>query len=235
MGKKTMTNDAAKDALKMLAASEARDGTVVEFWNTAHETNEGYWLSGYTGPDIWHRLEVEERVVPGAVVLNIGVGVGSCTRALVERGCVVHALDISSIALQRVEAVAIPWLASEIIRLPQNTFDLALSHLVAQHMPDDDLHAQLYAVVRALRDKGVFAMQFLKPIDKRQEAIVTIDQPRSSQKGGSIFRTPEKVEQMVKAAGGTVLRSVAKESSIEQQWAWHVMHVGRASSANTGL
>jgi hypothetical protein len=141
-----------------------------------------------------------------------------------ERGCKVHALDISPLALKRVEDVATAWAASELDKLPSDTFDVAISHLVAQHMLDSDLSAQLVAVIRSLKQDGVFAMQFMKPA---QEVQGKTPQTRGSAKGGGVFRTPEMIERMVRAAGGRVVRSVPKEQSQENRWAWQVVHIKR--------
>src|SRR5271166_3607482 len=47
-----------------------RPETVRDFWNRAHGTDRTLWLTGSPGPEVWHRLGVEERVRRGAVVLN---------------------------------------------------------------------------------------------------------------------------------------------------------------------
>src|ERR1700760_1828233 len=101
-----------------LAAEIGRPETVSQFWDRAHGGEDPYWLSGFSGPDIWRRLDVSGRIRRGAVVLNIGVGLGHCTRALAEAGCVVHALDISPIALERVRNIATGWLSTDLDRIP---------------------------------------------------------------------------------------------------------------------
>jgi SAM-dependent methyltransferase len=211
-------------AREEIFSSESKNEELRDWWETAHSQNKTLWLSGYPGPEIWNRLEVEERLVPGATVLEIGVGLGYCTRALFDRGCEVHTLDISAAALDRVKEFATTWIASELDRLPEDKFDVAISHLVAQHMFDHDLETQIRAVVRALRRNGVFAMQFSKPVGDEQIAHIP---GRADAKGGSVWRTPERLEAIVNAAGGKVVRSVPKESSQERQWAWHVAHIMR--------
>jgi SAM-dependent methyltransferase len=201
--------------------------SIDEFWNAAHRDTEVKWLSGYPGPEIWERLEVTDRIVPGAIVLNIGVGTGRCTRDLHAQGCIVHALDISPEATAKVEDItAATYLASALDRLPANTFDVALSHLVAQHNLDEPLLAQMRAVIRSLKPSGIFAMQFSKPVGNQ----ILIAPNTESAMGGSVWRTPEKVHRMIEASGGRAARSVPKEFSDEKAWAWHVVHVAKAEA-----
>jgi hypothetical protein len=75
-----------------------------------------------------------------------------------------------------------------------------------------------------LRKNGVFAMQFSKPVGAEQIAHVPT---RMDAKGGSVWRTPERMGELVAAAGGRVVRSVPRESSHEAAWAWHVVHIVR--------
>src|SRR6185436_575611 len=125
-----------------------------------------FWLTGSRAEGVWYPLAIQSRLRRGTVVLNIGVGLGHCTRALVRRGCIVHALDIAPAALAKVERiVAKTWLADNLSALPPKTFDVAISHLVAQHMSDEQLSAQLNAVVASLKPDGVFALQFGTALD----------------------------------------------------------------------
>jgi hypothetical protein len=73
---------------EQLASELSRSETLSQFWDRAHQAEHPYWLSGSAGSDIWRRLAVTDLVRNGATVLNIGVGLGHCTRALVPR--VVH-------------------------------------------------------------------------------------------------------------------------------------------------
>lgn len=188
-----------------------RDETVPEFWDRAHRNNTERWLSGYSGAEIWQRLDVTDRIRHGAVVLNVGVGLGHCTRALYDAGCQVHALDISPVALDRVRDFATVWQAGEADRLPSCTFDVALSHLVAQHMTDADLVAQIRAVLQALKRSGVFAMQFRDENGPRLESDIAV-------KDGSVARSPNEMAALVASAGGVVARMIERERYGAVQW-----------------
>lgn len=189
--------------------SEGEAESIHQWWDRAHETDHAYWLSGTAGAEVWHRLDVIDRLGPDAQVLNIGVGLGRCTRALWLRRCNVSVLDISPVALARVDDIATGYLADDLASLPANRFDVALSHLVSQHMRDADLQDQIQHVVRSLKPGGVFAMQYAT-----HRHGVAPDQPQSTDmaKGGSICRTEEGLAALVERAGGRVVRSITREA-----------------------
>jgi SAM-dependent methyltransferase len=219
------------DGSAELNLSDTNQESIHAWWDRAHKNDALIWLSGYSGPEIWERLEVDPLLSPKAVVLNIGVGLGYCTHALSGRGCTIHALDISDVALNRVRSIATPWLADNVASLPINTFDVALSHLVVQHMLDDALLPQMKAVIKSLKPNGIFALQFAKYTDKQSQ-----NKPITSMaaKGGGVLRTVEAMESMAIEAGGEIALSVPKEFSEtggwawhESGWAWHVIHIRR--------
>lgn len=183
-----------------------RDETVPEFWDRAHRTEARLWLTGSTGAQIWDRLDVRRRIRPGATVLNIGVGLGHCTRDLKAAGCIVHVLDISPVALDRVRDIAVVHRAGD--ALPRRTFDLALSHLVAQHMTDADLIAQIKTVLPALRWRGVLAMQFAS-LSSGETMRAESD---ASVKGGGVVRLPTEMIALVQQARARVVRMIERET-----------------------
>src|SRR5258708_31880367 len=69
-----------------LQTSEASDQNMAEWWEVAHREKREFWLTGSRGPEVWDYLNITQRVQPDQVVLNIGVGLGYCTRALAEHG-----------------------------------------------------------------------------------------------------------------------------------------------------
>jgi len=206
---------------EQLQDSEAKGELTKDWWNNAHAGDIVTWLSGYHGPEIWRRLEVEEKIGEGVEVLNIGVGLGHCTRDLVARGCNVTALDISEVALARVADIARTRKASEIALLPENSFDLALSHLVTQHVLPADLSTQLRGVISALKPDGTFAMQFSAPTELERPR----DYSSTDAKCGGVLYDPKTLEGMVREAGGRVTLSVPKERNLALNWAWHVVHI----------
>jgi 2-polyprenyl-3-methyl-5-hydroxy-6-metoxy-1,4-benzoquinol methylase len=197
--------------------------TVDEFWKEVHKADEVLWLSDYPGPEIWQRLGVVGRIRPGATVLNIGIGLGRCTRALHDAGCVVHAMDISPLALERVSDFATTWLASDADKLPGGTFDVVLSHLVAQHMRDGDLIQQIRTVLPALKHNGVFAMQFSTLENEQSMVSETLD----NIKDGRVLRTPQEMRKLVAQAGGFVRRMLKREHHAHARVTWWVVQISR--------
>ncbi len=173
--------------------------SIEDWWNQHHAANHAFWLSGYRGVNVWQPLEIMNYIRPGKVVLNIGIGLGYCTQDLVSQQAVVHVLDISTVALEKVKPiVAGTWLPGQLDELPSNYFDLAISHLVTQHMNDQDLRDQLQAVIRGLKPDGIFAMQFAFAKSYNPATHYTVEDA----KGGGVCRTLCQMETLVNAGGG---------------------------------
>jgi len=134
---------------------------ILKFWEEQHKTSNLKNLSGYNGKTVWKELKIEDRIKQGNKVLNIGVGFGYCTKDLFDKGMIVTALDIVPNALEKVkEWTERTYLDNQIQDLPPDTYNLAISHLVAQHMNTEDLTRQMTNVIRSIKDDGLFAIQF---------------------------------------------------------------------------
>ena len=131
---------------------------LTEWWESQHRKNNLRYLTGSDGPEVWGILHIKDRVRPGAVVLNIGVGTGRCTSDLKNAGCDVSVLDVSPTALARVSDFARTYRTPG--ALPVDMFDTVICHLVAQHTDDDRLGEMIKHAVRSLRPGGVIAMQY---------------------------------------------------------------------------
>lgn len=185
--------------------------TIKEFWETAHKTNKELWLTGSYLQQVWQPMMILNRISPGLKVLNIGVGLGRDTRELYNREVIVDVLDISETALERVKLITRNrFLSSNISELPINEYDIAVSHLVSQHMNDDDLIEQIKYVVRSLNPNGIFAMQFAfiddTPEAKKQLEIVynnVKDIPNDHK--GHMFRSLSKMKEIIETlCDGTI-------------------------------
>jgi len=205
-----------------VANSERAGQTVGEWWEAQHDRRHPGWLSSTDPAEVWNRLGVTQRLHQGAVVLNIGVGMGYEARDLAARGCIVHSLDISQKALDSVAEVARGWRADRLDALPENTFDVACSHLVSQHMSDDDLAAQMRAVLRALNSDGIFALQFAYLIDNPTARNAMSN---ASVKGGGVLRSPGLIAQMAEEAGGKVVWSTPSVQFPELGSMWHASQI----------
>lgn len=206
----------------------AHTGVIQDWWDDCHtgrHPESEFFLTGSGGPDVWASLEVAHLLEPGRWVLNIGVGQGHCTRALAARGCEVSALDISPHALDKVRPVIrAGYLATALSELPRNVFDLALSFLVAQHVSDADLSAQLVAVVNSLKVGGMFAMQFAYRPEPGEGPFD--DTLRNCQVGG-VCRSLSHMDRMVFEAGGEIVW--ARRIGLFPQYGsgWYAIHVVR--------
>jgi SAM-dependent methyltransferase len=124
-------------------------------WHATHqvESTSPTALMGLHG--IVHRLH------GNTVFLDVGVGVGEMARFLSGLGVTVDCVDISPVAGEQVARVARRfYLADEIEEIGTETYDLALSHLVAQHTEDPDFIRQTKHVYRALARGGTYSIQF---------------------------------------------------------------------------
>jgi len=203
--------------------------SIEEWWDLNHqEKNEQYklWLTGSAGPDVWEYLGVRDRVRPNAVILNVGVGLGHCTRRLAAQGCIVHALDISGTALEKVKDVtAGSWLPSTLSQLPCFLFDLVISNLVAQHMTDKDLEDQIRHMIPALKQDGIIAMQFACMLEPSLND--SADVALSVLKQGGVGRSVSRYCLLAERAGAIVLRMERIAVFGEYGSVWYCAHLAR--------
>jgi len=166
---------------------------IIEFWNKAHTENNRTWLSGSDLEGVWGALNILNRLIPGITILNIGVGLGDETISLSQKNVIVDVLDISQVALERVkDKTRHQYLSSNIYQLPINEYDIAVSHLVTQHMNDEDLNEQVKFVLRSLKPNGIFAMQFAFVNDND-----VVPQGEISQMHGGVIRKLSEIEKIV--------------------------------------
>lgn len=101
-------------------------------------------------------------------VVEIGCGVGRVTRSLAERAGSVHALDVSGEMLARARQLNpgldhVRWLHGDgrsLAPLPDRQFDVCISLVVFQHLPDPELtYAYVREMGRVLRPDGWAAVQ----------------------------------------------------------------------------
>ena len=194
----------------MTACNDLSDRTVTvsDWWELCHGS-EGHeehrwYLTGSKGPEVWSALNIAQRLTSGKKVLNIGIGMGYCTRRLKELSCAVSALDVSYAGLEQVKDICEhTWHPSALDTLPDRYFDVAISNLVAQHMTNQDLMDQLHHVIRSLKSDGVFALQFaFQPGNRRFEIS---SESAHAQKAGAVLRSLGLMEKMVVQAGGDIV------------------------------
>jgi hypothetical protein len=202
--------------------------TIQNWWDYHHQLKGDYkfWLTGSRGPEVWDYLNISRFIQPNKVVLNIGVGLGHCTKKLAERECIVHALDVSPQALARVEAfTARTWLPSSLSNMPENTFDLAISNLVTQHMADKDLLQQISGVVKSLKVEGILAMQFAFARDPAKNDLA--DPSEELIKCGGVCRSLEGMARLVSQAGGDIIWANRIGLFPNYGSGWYAIHIVR--------
>ncbi len=169
-----------------------------EFWDTAHAKQNGYWL---TGSELAFLCELHEIDPPkNKVVLEVGVGLGCATRELARDNRVI-AVDISQAALDnlRDSRVVSRFLTENMGRIPDNTVDFALCHLVFQHCEDDAVKFILEETIRTLRPDGLFILQSGDSQSPKGQNI------GRTQRRELIWRHPDRVRQLITEAGGRVV------------------------------
>jgi SAM-dependent methyltransferase len=128
-------------------------------WNSAHESVDEGALSGQDPAEMLRHHGLVEHMHPGMTILDIGVGRGYAARYFREaHSAVVDCMDIAD----RAHEVVAPWCRRFILagrdELYSEEYDLAVSHLTAQHMSDRQLRAQVKAVGHALKPGGIFSL-----------------------------------------------------------------------------
>lgn len=111
-----------------------------------------------------HFIDMTGLVTPAAEVLEIGAGTGVLLRTLRDRGCRVRGVEVNQelideaqrwsvasgpLPIDRVRGVALPF--------SDESFDVAMSFDVFEHIPDSDAH--LREVSRVLRPRGSYLIQ----------------------------------------------------------------------------
>ena len=116
---------------RVAAAVNDRQG----FWEQKHRSGELYWLTGSRLANYRAYYGIDPK--PGQKVTEIGIGTGAATREFTALKCEVSAVDISHEARKRVCGFAVPYKSTELLLVPPA--DLAIMHLVAQHVDTDTL------------------------------------------------------------------------------------------------
>ena len=205
--------------------NEEQKAHLKEFWRKEHLANHDKrptYVSQTPGRKIWNDHEIKPYLKLGAKVLEIGIGRGQNVRELHGLGAKVWGIDITPEAFDCVKGLLEQtWLDTELEDLPDDKFDLAISHLVTQHLVDDDVIAQINNVVRSLKKDGIFTMQFAK----RVGLIESVPETMYLAKGGGLCRSLGEMERLVDAAGARVERIKRIENFEKQKSVHYVVHI----------
>jgi len=199
-----------------------------ETWRGYHEAE---YLPGLTGTSFKHMVqyyELEAILFKGMNVLEIGVGLGRCAQGFYEYGCNMFALDICEEAFHKIRNyIVASYLHKNVEKLPEGFVDLAVSHLVTQHMSESDILNQFPAVIRSLKSSGSFRVQFagstIAEENNIKETIVGMPADNKvSMLGGRMVRTSNYAVELVKKCGGKVIHtsSLRHFPKYKSYWYW---------------
>lgn len=187
-----------------------------KFWEDKHKEKDIRFLTDSSEKSIQKYFGID--IQPDQKVLKIGLGTGRESRELAARGIHVWGLDISKSALDN----SSQWIQggwTDPKELPSEYFDVAVSHLVAQHMTDIDLFDQLVHVFRSLKENGRLYIQYASSLSNEiyREGL-------REQQYGLVRRSPDDMRRVIELAGGVIVSQSAskffdpKEATDDAYW-----------------
>ena len=196
------------------------------FWNSAHESGTHLWISGTPPKEIYERLHIRGLLSGNLLsVLNVGVGEGYCEVDLNRKGHSVDALDISEIALKRVEKyVGKGFLSAH--DLSESKYDLIIHHLVAQHMTHKELEEQLAQMVRSLKPLGLLAMQFAS--SQMNPEFNQPDNDKTLVMSGGVLRSKKLIKELVENSNGLIKDFYDKEDWLNTDCRFITAHITKS-------
>lgn len=193
---------------------------MIEYWENVHKEDNKRWLAGSTLKEVLENLELKDYDFKNKIVLEIGVGLGICTKEL-SYMCLIDVYDISETAIKRVKDYIRKGFIENVNDLPKNQYDLVISHLVSQHMNNDDLERQLKQVIPSLKKNGLFAMQFAYPIENINDNNESIENCQL----GEVKRTLNYMKELIKNNEGIVEESFNKGEYSQFKQGWYSLYI----------
>jgi len=204
-------------------------------WNACHKTQEIGPLTGSDPVLVLKYHALREVAFEGLTVLDIGIGLGGMCRYLTKMGAIVDSMDVADLAEGAVHGIARHfYLASNAQSLPRAEYDLAISHLVAQHQWDAQLRDQIADVYAALKPGGTFSLHLaaFEPAKGELNDRMEFDIPRGMD--GSMGRTREYAFGMIREVlgGGYSAVEVGKQMDWPHyQSYWYFVHIKKEPEA----
>jgi SAM-dependent methyltransferase len=132
------------------------------FWETKHNSNEIWWISGTGFNTMMTQHKLAHDDFKNKKILEIGVGTGSMSAVLPKYSSEIYCCDISQSALDNVKQYATQvFLTENLKEIPP--VDLAFSHLVFQHCTDEEILRIINSV--NLTQDGMFSFEFISLVD----------------------------------------------------------------------
>lgn len=170
------------------------------FWEACHKDSVLSALTGANYEQTIHFMRVKPFLKPGIAVLEAGIGIGDVARGLREAGIRPSAMDISKNALDKVESYCEgTYLVEDLERIPSNYFDVIICCNMVQHVPTELLLDELKHFMRALKNGGVFSIQFVSNDTYPDMGSMA---PLNRVKAGTLCRSLEYMRQVFDNLGG---------------------------------
>ena len=206
------------------------DSAVKDFWEEQHKKA----FCSYKAARLQELIR-SMRLEPleDKTVLCVGVGDGKQVQDVVEAGAkAVHAADISEHALANVSHIVHgAYLFPHFDTMPSDIFDVAISHLVIQHINNESLIHHLTNIIRALTPAGTLYLQSAFSLVGKEDfldSFITGDMMKS----GSVYRSRKFVELLITECNGVVIREPAVQHFTDRQdkIAWHKFNMQRVEN-----
>jgi predicted TPR repeat methyltransferase len=161
-----------------------------KFWETKHSIEEKWWLTGTSIKSLLDLHNLQELDLKDKKILEIGVGLGTCTKELRKYTENLECCDISEIGLDRVKQYAKhTYLTTDLKN--GRAVDVAICHLVFQHCTDQEITRIINDV--NLTKNGIFTFQFATLKDN----IILEETQHLMDFGSHFFRSVDKIKEIV--------------------------------------
>lgn len=170
-----------------------------DFWEEKHKKNNKVWLTGTTPDALDKFYNLSDDNLTQKSVLEIGVGIGSCSQKLSARAKQFYAADISMTALEKVAKYTQgTFLTSELKTCPP--VDMVICHLVLVHCDDTETLRIINDI--NLSQDGIAHLQFSElvgaPSDRIRENLID--------NGSHHFRNLDKIKQLITSSNKEILK-----------------------------
>jgi len=174
--------------------------TTLSFWNECHISKNGMGLTGSEYNKTINFLKLNDYLRTGLKVLEIGIGMGYTIKGFSEMGCFPSAVDVSKIALEKIEKYCEKtYTPDNMIEMPENYFDIIIVFNTVQHIYTDLLIFELKNCLRSLKPDGIMAIQFVSTPRVKDDSGLD----KNTNTGESFFRNKEYFAELIKSFGGS--------------------------------
>ena len=210
--------------------------TVKEFWENNHvnENNDmevlGHQCKWWLTDEPFEDLHTKELLKKDMNIIVVGVGTGRDIIELKKITDNIMVCDISETAIKKMVDTGIAkdgYTPEYYWQIETGKYDLIISHLVAQHMDNDELEHQISMLLPCLKkESGVFAMQFAA--DKNYNNTNDKEITEKMKMCGSITRSLGFMERLIERHGRIISRSEPKIFEYNDTVVWYSIKFTRS-------